>query len=304
MYFLLRRRQTCAKATLYAGALAILALILVSPAKAQTGAIFTSLPDGTEVNFNIYASKFDVYLEGGPGPGAPQGAAGLPDGVYVFMVTEPAGKNLLSTDIAACRRFTVSGGISSALVTTNPACPVPHLTGLSVDHGALTIQLMPYLDTTNNGGEYKAWATPVDKYLCPLTVVSCNSSRFGFQDDFTKTDNFKVKVSAIREIDTRFHDTNNKGALIDGLGITWHDTLGNSNNKWSYFNLSLDVNHEAHVEAPENGTHQIVISNQAGCTVDEVYLNGQLLGTGPQTVFVKVLSSYKNITLVIDVNCN
>jgi hypothetical protein len=46
-------------------------------------------------------------------------------------------------------------------------------------------------------------------------------------------DNFKVKVSRVREIDTKFHDTNNNGAVIDGLGITWFDTLGNSNHKWS-----------------------------------------------------------------------
>jgi hypothetical protein len=62
------------------------------------------------------------------------------------------------------------------------------------------------------------------------------------------------------------------------------------------------VNHEAHVESVENGTHQVVIANQTGCTVDEVYLNRQLLGTGPLTVPVKILSSYKNITIFIDVN--
>jgi hypothetical protein len=287
-------------------ACALALTVLASPANAQlSGAIFTTLSNGSEVNFNIYANKNDVYLDGGPGPGAPQGAAGLPDGVYVFQVTDPPGKTLLSTDIAACRRFQVNGGIITALVTTSPACGAPHKTGIDIDHNAMTVQLMPYNDTPNNGGEYKVWATPVDKYTCPLTKVDCNSNKHGFVPDDSKTDNFKVKVSNIREIDTRFHDTNNNGALIDGLGVTWTDTNGGTNNKWSYFNQSLQVIHEAHVESPENGTHLISIPNQAGCIVDEVFLNGnQLPNFGPQTVSVKMLSSYKNITIVIDVNCN
>lgn len=295
------------KMLLLSGAFALLAVLMVgaAPANAQLpGAIFTTVADGSEVNFNIYGDKNDVYLDGGPGPGAPQGAAGLPDGVYVFMVTDPSGKNLLSQDIAACRRFQVSAGIITMLVLNNPTCNAPHVTGNDVDHGALTVQLMPYADTPNNGGEYKAWATPVDKYLCPLTAVDCGAGKHGFQNSWSKTDNFKVKVSAIREIDTRFHDTNNGGAFIDGMGITWHDTLGNSNNKWSYYNQALDVNHEAHVESPENGTHQIVIQDQPGCTVGEVYVAGQLRGNGPQTVSIKMSPSYKNITIFVDVNCN
>ncbi len=162
---------------------------------------------------------------------------------------------------------------------------------------------MPYADTPNNGGEYKAWVTPVGNFLCPLTSIDCNLGKHGFQNDWSKTDNFKVKASAVREIDTRFLDSN--GNFIDGLGITWFDTLGNSNHKWSYYSQSLDVIHEAHVEAPENGTHQIVIQNQTGCTVGTVYLNGTALpNSGPQTVLVKVLPSYKNITLRVDVSCN
>jgi hypothetical protein len=286
--------------------LMIAVAVLAAPANAQiSGAIFTTVANGSEVNFNIYAAKTDVYLDGGPGPGAPQAAAGLPDGVYVFMVTDPSGKTLLSTDIAACRRFQVSSAIITMLVTANPTCNAAHLTGVDIDHGAVTVQLMPYNDTPNNGGEYKAWATPVSNYTCPLTAVDCGSNNHGFINRFSKTDNFKVKVSAVREIDTRFHDTNNNGAFIDGMGITWIDTLGASNNKWSYYNQALDVNHEAHVEAPENGTHQIVIANQAGCTVDEVYLAGQRLpNLGPQTVTVKMSPSYKNITIFVDVNCN
>jgi len=295
------------KMLLLSGAFALLVVLMVgaAPANGQLpGAIFTTVADGSEVNFNIYLDKNDVYLDGGPGPGAPQGAAGLPDGIYVFMVTDPSGKTLLSQDIAACRRFQVSAGIITALVLNNPTCNAPHVTGTDVDHGALTVQLMPYADTPNNGGEYKAWATPVGKYLCPLTAVDCGAGKHGFQNSWSKTDNFKVRVSAVREIDTRFIDTNT-GNFIDNLGITWVDTNGASNKKWSYYNESLYVIHEAHVEAPENGTHYIVVADQPGCIVGQVFLNGNLLpNTGGQTVAVKVLPSYKNITLRVDVNCN
>ena len=86
---------------------AVCGLVITLRAHAPSGAIFTTVSDGTEVNYNIYQAKEDVYLDGGPGPGAPQHAAGLDDGVYVFQVTDPSGKTLLSTDPAGCRLFTV-----------------------------------------------------------------------------------------------------------------------------------------------------------------------------------------------------
>jgi hypothetical protein len=48
---------------------------------------------------------------------------------------------------------------------------------------------MPYADTPNNGGEYKAWATPVGNFLCPLTSIDCSSGKHGFVDAFSKTIN-------------------------------------------------------------------------------------------------------------------
>src|SRR3954470_7686969 len=83
-------------------------------AHAPSGAIFTTVANGSEVNANIYPSKDAVYLDGGPGPGAPQTAAGLADGRYVFQVTDPPGKTLLSTDSYLCRVFDVSNGIISS----------------------------------------------------------------------------------------------------------------------------------------------------------------------------------------------
>ena len=66
---------------------------ILSVAAAPRGAIFTTTVDGSAVNANLYESKCSVYLDGGPGPNAPAGAAGLPDGEYYFQVTDPSGNN-------------------------------------------------------------------------------------------------------------------------------------------------------------------------------------------------------------------
>lgn len=273
-----------------------------------SGAIFTTLPDGSEVNYNIYSNKFDVYLNGGPGINAPPDAAGLPDGTYVFQVTDPSGKTLLSTDAAQCREFAVSNGTIQGVEG-----PCPHAFASNSVDGGTTVQLMDYNDTPNPGGEYKVWVESVDKFpqTC-LPVVDCTirGTKHGFTPSLSKTDNFKVGSLPL-EIDTRFFgDANGNGVMdydeswIDGLGITWHDTLGASNNKYSLLNTALDINHEAHVEAVEVGTHVIDVYNQAGCTVGNVFLNGQLLrNKGPQSVAVQVKNSMKSGTLRVDVAC-
>jgi hypothetical protein len=275
---------------------------VVLKASAPSGAIFTTVANGSEVNYNIYAAKEDVYLDGGPGPGAPQGAAGLDDGRYVFQVTDPSGKTLLSTDPVLCRQFDIVGGIITAVVPTG----CQHVTGSDIDHGAVTVQLMPYNDTPNNGGEYKVWVTMLADYVCngDLTIVDCGPKKGGAAHGFiprhTKTDNFKVR-GAIQEIDTRFF---RDGVIQDGLMITWTDTVGGSNNKWSYENLALDIHHEAHVEGVEFGTHYITIANQLGCAVGSVYVGGVLQNqTGPQTVSVRVDDHWSSDTVFIDVYC-
>jgi len=201
-------------------------------AHAPSGALFTTVADGSEVNFNIYPSKDAVYLDGGPGPGAPQGAAGLDDDTYVFQVTDPSGKTLLSQDAARCRQFVVTNGIISSVVVTG----CEHVTGSDIDHGATTVQLMPYADTPNNGGEYKAWVVRVDDFLAGcaalgaangLNVVDCGQSPgnfHGFVPRHTKTDNFKVGQQNNREIDTRFID-DATGATLTGTDGTISENL-------------------------------------------------------------------------------
>jgi hypothetical protein len=268
-----------------------------------SGAIYTSLSDGSEVNFNIYAQKENVYLNGGPGKGAGTNAPGLrvdgvPDGVYVFMVTSPDGQ-MLSTDIAECRKVQVVGGLVKG---ATGSCP--HTNGSLQDGGATAVQLMPYNDTPNPGGEYKAWLTPASKYVCPWDAVSCDLGRNGFINSESKTDNFKVGSFA-HEIDARFFDS--AGNILDNRMVTWFDTLGASNTKWSYYDPQRVIMHEAHIEAPELGTHYVSIPNQVGCTVGSVYVAGNKTRTnGPQTVAVRITKGMLNkgtFTVFIDVYC-
>jgi hypothetical protein len=141
------------------------------------GAIFTTTADGARVNANIYDAQEDVYLDGGPR--RPQDAA-LPEGDYVFEVTDPSGATLLSQDPVSCRGFHVDGnGVITAVVNL----PCAHATGNDAVHGGLTVQLSPYAETPNPGGEYKVHVTTADAY-----------ATFGrFVPRYTKTDNFKIR---------------------------------------------------------------------------------------------------------------
>jgi hypothetical protein len=212
-----------------------------------SGAIFTTVADGSIVNANVqYQSKCDVYLDGGPGPNAPVGAAGLPAGDYYFQVTDPSGKKLLSTDPVSNRRFTVStAGIITAYVGSGGP---PHPTGSNPNDGATTIQLAnitcptDYLDTPNNGGVYKAWVTPVGDgtlagggFVGDPTQVdnSCGNGCFhGFLPARSKTDNFKVKGAKLATFCLGVEKivTNGKtSSLAVGWPFTVTDSLGVSN---------------------------------------------------------------------------
>ena len=289
--------------------LVIAGLPNVAMAHSPSGAIFTTVFNGSEVNFNIYAAKVDVYLDGGPGLGAPQTAAGLDDGTYVFQVTEPSGRTLLSTDAAKCRRFMVTGGVITAVV---PAGGCQHITGFDLDHNAVTVQLFPFNDTPNNGGEYKAWVVTVEDFLAGcaalgvsngLNVVDCGRTAgnlHGFIPRHTKTDNFKVGPSSNLEFDTRFLDE--AGNLIDGLRLTWTDTLGGSNVKYSYYKPQILIEHYAHVEAPEPGVHQITVQSQPGCQVYKFFSATTELW-GPGTIDVVVKQNDKVWTKYLSVYC-
>jgi hypothetical protein len=186
--------------------LVILATAGVATAAPMSGAIFTteSACDGT--NVNIFATKADVYLDGGP---AHPGAAGLPDGDYYVRVTEPGGA-LLGYSLTA-----------NAHVTAGEFDVCYHLVDILVKASDAT---PGYDDTTNGGGEYKVWVSQ--------------------SADFTgnKTDNFKVIPVDPQNpppdpghlIVQKYYDTNADGAWTPGEPeITgWEVTIQDNPHAW------------------------------------------------------------------------
>src|ERR1041384_7996886 len=130
-----------------------LAASLAIPAFGQqfSGAIQTSDSTGTIVNANIYQSKADVYLNGGP---QNKNSQGLPDGTYYFEVTDPSGATLLSTDPAICRQVTAAGGVITGWLVVGGCAAHANGTNNNLT-GTTPVRLIPYNDTSNVGGEYK-----------------------------------------------------------------------------------------------------------------------------------------------------
>jgi len=152
-------------------------------ALALSGAIYSSNFDGTIVNQNHYATKPDVYLTGGPC----QGGSHLDPGDYYFEVSNPDTANLLSTDAIGNRKFTVG---ANGFITSTSGTHGTHAVGCSGVTG-ITIQLIPFLDTTNPGGEYKLTvATAASVEACKDFNAEAVQSICGAADQ--KSDNFKV----------------------------------------------------------------------------------------------------------------
>jgi hypothetical protein len=204
-------------------ALTAFAFFAVSASAQVSGAIYTTTSTGTTVNGNIYVAKSDVYLSGGPqnknGPGLG------PDGIYYFQVTDPSGAVLLSTDDITCRQVVVTGGrvvgVPSGAPPSTCTTGLFHAIGTQNDaNGSLPVQLIPYMDTPNPGGEYKAWMTPVGDYgeACLASHVSN-----GFCDKDSKTDNFKVRTPGVGYVTVcKFNDQNGDGTRETGEPLIPH----------------------------------------------------------------------------------
>jgi hypothetical protein len=165
-------------------------LATASPAFADPplpGAVFTTDINCNGVDLNIYGSKQDVYLNGGP---AHPGAASLPDGSYYVQVTDPSGHTLLGTSLGSGNEkpYTVTNGVSACIQLSNVL-----IKASDASQG--------YDDTPNAGGEYKVWV----------------SNEPSFTNSSTKTDNFKVRETCVFGCDD---------ALLI-WGYKWYDTNAN-----------------------------------------------------------------------------
>jgi large repetitive protein len=147
-----------------------------SDAGEVTGAIFTSDQTGARVNGNIYTQKSAVYLNGGPANNT-----NLVDGSYFFQVTDPSGEVLLSTDNIAERRILVKNGIFNHYEGSTH-------TVSTLSNTQIMVALAQFADSSNSGGEYKVWLTPVSAY-------KAGEGNFGFINSDSKTDNFKIKAA-------------------------------------------------------------------------------------------------------------
>jgi hypothetical protein len=237
-------RPACLTAVAACFATLLLSVIGAQPAAAQlSGSIQTTLPDGTTVNGNIYASKAQVFLTAGP---QNQKASGLPDGRYYLQVTDPSGSALLSNDPAACRQVVVSSGrlagaydpvtqslepAGTALDTANceHASIVPSTTAGS---GAVPVQVggpfrvcptgatSPdmFCDTPNPGGEYKVWLIAQSSALSSCSpTVNPDGVSLSFDQKCAKTDNFKLALPAVSHVVAcKFNDANGNGVLDPG----------------------------------------------------------------------------------------
>ena len=173
------------------------------------GAIFTTDATCSGVDLNIYASKGDVYVNGGP---AHPGAAGLPPGEYFVKITEPDG-TLLGTSL---------GTTNEKPIVVNSAGQFADCYQLegrvrkASNPGPFPVAPDGYDTTSNPGGEYKVWISRVNT----------------FANDETKTDNFKVVANNPVQPGTlqvfKYYDTDTSGTFNAGdVEITgWEVKVG------------------------------------------------------------------------------
>jgi len=222
-------------------AFAMAACAITTQAAPLSGAIYTTTQDGTTVNGNIYTDCRDVYLNGGP---QNNNFSGLPDGVYVFKVTNPSTGVLLSTDDAKYRQVLVQGeriyGVPPAdklQFGVLPSDPLHAVGTLNAANTSLPVQLWHFDETPNPGREYKVTVYRVTDATGALLVdsagipfVSVNGLEIISSQDNAKSDNFKCLhledppppniPPPVILMGLKYYDINHNG-VYDGLAESW-----------------------------------------------------------------------------------
>ena len=227
----------------FRGAVVCLAAFSAIPAIAQiSGAIQTTFQSGTTVNGNLYPSKDQVYLTGGPqnthssglsptGPTATSPYA-IP---YYFVVTDPSGATVLSQDPIQCRVVMVYNGVMVGAPSNDPtsqafdptytadlsACTSAGGSGFHIDgsynpsNGETPLELCG--PTGCPTGQLPASPSPLSYYDTPnnggeyKVTVSTDPT---FPNGDTKSDNFKVRAPGVTYITTcKFIDVNGDGTF-------------------------------------------------------------------------------------------
>jgi len=176
---------------------------------ALSGAIYATNKTATIVNGNTsYAVHTDVYISGGP---LNLKAAGLPDGIYYFQVTDASGATLLSTDDAVCRQLLVVGGRVAG--STGPACK--HAGGtFNPVSGVTPVQVAPFSNAPNDGDVYKAWMIRVSSAI----VSGTDPKVLNFSNSDAQTDNFKVPPDLLPQGSCQ--PSSSLSVMVQGTNVT------------------------------------------------------------------------------------
>jgi hypothetical protein len=152
---------------------------VAASATAGAGAVEVVDASGAPVAGNVFTSRDQVFFTGGAFDAACSIGA-LPDGTYVYQVTDASGATLLS---GSPRTFTASGGvIVSADGASSPGSPT--------SCGSLVVSLAPFDRAPKGIGNYRLWVTPSGE----LQTSSCGAGCFfGFLPTFSTTETFAVK---------------------------------------------------------------------------------------------------------------
>jgi hypothetical protein len=190
-----------------------------------SGAVFTTESVCNDTNKNIFATKPDVFLDGGP---RKVGSAGLPPGDYYVKVTDPSGADLL-------------GAMTQAQYVATPV-RVDEFGKFEACYELDKIVTQPdgalgFKDTQNNGFEYKVW-------------VSQDPT---FPESRTKTDNFKVLKGVVNPPEfgkltvVKFYDANANGVLdideseIVGWKVNISPLLDNTGDRFTPYTALVPV---------------------------------------------------------------
>lgn len=127
----------------------------VLPYAAVAGVVSVALHDGQPAAAVIFEDKCDAYLMARGQESLPR----LPDGDYLFQVTDVSGEALLSSDEVRYRQFRVADGAIEGVSGQGN-----HAAGIDSLSGAVTVQLCPFAHSADSSGMYEVWVTRVEDF--------------------------------------------------------------------------------------------------------------------------------------------